>query len=173
MADNFDACLAFTLKEEGGWSDNPNDPGGCTMQGITLASYRDWKNDSTLSCEDLHVVTSEDVTAFYHDEYWDRSHAESFPFGVDLMVMDAGVNMGLGRSAKILQEQVGVAADGAIGPATVAAVLAIDPSILIDSLAKAQLEFYYSLADYAIFGQGWINRVSARHTAATAMSKIA
>ena len=48
MDDNFDACLAFTLKEEGGYSDNPADPGGATNMGITLATYRQWSDNPTL-----------------------------------------------------------------------------------------------------------------------------
>ncbi len=39
---NFAIALAFTLGQEGGWSDDPNDPGGATNQGITLATFRDW-----------------------------------------------------------------------------------------------------------------------------------
>ena len=173
MANNFAPCLAFVLKAEGGWSDNPNDPGGCTMHGITLASYQEWKHNLALTCSDLHVISETEVTDFYYDEYWIPSHGASMPLGVDLMVVDAGVNMGLGRSAKILQAQVGVTADGAIGPATLTAVLAIEPTILIDALTQAQINFYYGLADYAIFGQGWINRVNAREAAALVMSKIA
>ena len=48
MDDNFDICLAFTLKEEGGYSDNPADPGGSTNMGITLATYRQWSDDPNL-----------------------------------------------------------------------------------------------------------------------------
>jgi hypothetical protein len=48
MDDNFDTCLAFTLKEEGGYSDNPADPGGATNMGITLATYRQWADNPKL-----------------------------------------------------------------------------------------------------------------------------
>jgi lysozyme family protein len=48
MADMFDACLAFTLREEGGYVDDPADIGGATNMGITLASYRQWSDDPAL-----------------------------------------------------------------------------------------------------------------------------
>ena len=48
MPDRFDACLAFTLREEGGYVDDPADPGGATNMGITLATYRQWSDDPAL-----------------------------------------------------------------------------------------------------------------------------
>jgi lysozyme family protein len=48
MADGFDACLAFTLREEGGYVDDPADPGGATNMGITLATYRQWSDNPQL-----------------------------------------------------------------------------------------------------------------------------
>jgi lysozyme family protein len=171
MADNFHGCLAFVLTAEGGWTDNPNDPGGCTMRGITLAAYRAWKRNPDVTCAELYVVSAPNVTGFYYDEYWVPMWAQKLPAGVDLMVMDAGVNMGVSRSLKLLQGQIGVAEDGVIGPSTLNATLNIEPAILVDSLAQTQTEFYQSLADYTIFGEGWLNRVNARHAAAVAMLK--
>jgi lysozyme family protein len=170
--DNFQQILTFVLKEEGGWSDNPNDEGGCTMQGITLASYRAWKNNPNLTCAQLYVVSAPEVTNFYHDQYWVPTLAQQLPAGVDLMVVDAGVNMGVSRSVKLLQKQVGVDEDGVMGPSTINAVLNIEPAILVDSLAQTQTTFYHDLAGYAIFGAGWINRVNARHSTAVSMLMI-
>lgn len=169
MADTFPTCLAFTLQHEGAWSNDPRDPGGCTMQGITLPSFQQWKQICTLGCDDLRAITPSDVQAFYLAMQWQPLDAQNLPLGVDLMVFDAGVNMGIGRSAKILQQQIGVADDGVIGPATMTAVLAVEPATLIASLASAQTVFYHALADFSVFGTGWINRVNARQAAAVAM----
>jgi hypothetical protein len=38
MEDRFESCLAFTLRQEGGYVDDPADPGGATNMGITLVS---------------------------------------------------------------------------------------------------------------------------------------
>lgn len=172
MADNFSSCLSFVLQAEGGWAFNPRDPGGCTMFGITLPSYRDWLHDSTLTCSNLHVTTSEKVHDFYLEMFWQKTEAQQLPLGVDLMVMDAAVNMGVSRSIKILQNQVKVLDDGVIGPLTLAATINIEPVVLIDDLAISQIAFYRSLDNCSIFGNGWINRVHARRQTAIEMLSI-
>jgi lysozyme family protein len=45
MANTFDICVTFTLREEGGYVDDPSDPGGATNMGVTLATYRQWSDD--------------------------------------------------------------------------------------------------------------------------------
>ena len=112
---NFPACLAFTLTQEGGWSNNNSDPGGCTMKGVTLATYRSWKQDPTITCAELRNISSDDVSALYQQDYWTPVHGNSLPTGVDLMVWDMAVNAGVGGSAKLLQATVGVTVDGGIG----------------------------------------------------------
>ena len=57
MDDNFDTCLAFTLQEEGGYSDNPADPGGATNMGITLATYRQWSDNPNLGPVQVQDMT--------------------------------------------------------------------------------------------------------------------
>lgn len=173
MADSFSTCLAFTLSVEGGWADNPLDPGGCTMQGLTLPTFRQWKRNDRLSCADLHAVTAEDVHEFYYDQFWLKTEALSLPLGVDLMVFDAAVNMGISGSIKLLQRQVNVVADGDIGTLTLAAVLLLEPSTLVSVLSTAQISFYEALSDFDVFGNGWLNRVNARCAAATSMMSIA
>lgn len=170
MVNNFGGCLAFILQAEGGWSDNPDDPGGCTMRGITLQSFRLWKGNTQLTCADLNKVTAEDASAFYHQEYWVPLHGDALPPGVDLMVIDCAVNIGAPRSVRLLQEHVGVPVDGLFGPHTLASVLHAQPVPLIDDLAAAQTKLYQGLTEFAIFGQGWLNRVNARHRAARSMA---
>ena len=45
MANTFDICVTFTPREEGGYVDDPSDPGGATNMGVTLATYRQWSDD--------------------------------------------------------------------------------------------------------------------------------
>jgi lysozyme family protein len=84
-------------------------------------------------------------------------------------VFDFAVNAGPGRSAKILQTAVGVPADGAIGPITLAAVNAQDPVELIEKFSQAKEDFYRSLNTFETFGKGWLNRVSAVKIKASSM----
>jgi lysozyme family protein len=166
---NFNPSLSFTLVQEGGWSANPDDPGGDTMEGITLAVYREWSNDPSLTGDDLRNITDADVATIYQQNYWNIVQGDKLKNGVDLSVFDMQVNSG-SHSAKILQAIVGTTVDGAIGPKTIAATNAIMPVRLINALALNQAAFYRSLSNFPIFGHGWINRVNARHAAALAMA---
>jgi lysozyme family protein len=174
VADTFLVCLAFTLGQEGGWSDNPDDPGGCTMKGVTLPTYCAWKHDDTLSCDDLRNITDDEVTDLYHDDYWQHAQGDTLPPGLDLMVFDAAVNMGVSRSVRLLQQQLpGVDADGCMGPKTLAAVRQTNVVTLIGSLGAAHIEFYRHLPTYPIFGKGWMGRVGARVSTALKMQQDA
>lgn len=164
MLNNFNTCLTFTLSQEGGWSDNPADPGGDTMDGVTLAVYREWKNDSALDGDDLKSISQSDIFSIYKQNYWDVIQGDSLNSGVDLSVFDMDVNAGA-HSAMILQATIGVTVDGDIGPITLAAANAIDPMTLINELASNQAKFYRSLSTFNVFGRGWLNRVTARQIA--------
>ncbi len=172
MADCFEPCLAFTLREEGGYVDNPADPGGATNMGITLATYREWSDDPGLGVAQVQDLTLRIARAIYRSLYWNRLRADALPAGVDLSVFDMGVNSGIWRSARLLQRAIGFTGDevdGCIGPETLGAAAKCDPRTLIDDLADRQADFYKSLADFDTFGAGWLNRTEARRAAALAM----
>ena len=83
-----------------------------------------------------------------------------------------GVNAGIWRSARLLQQALGFmgdAADGSIGPETLAAAGRFNDRSLINNLADRQAAYYRSLADFPTFGTGWLNRTEVRRDAALAM----
>lgn len=166
MSDRFPACLAFTLAEEGGFVNDPADPGGATNKGITLATYRRYVPDAT---EDgLRHISDADVARIYRAGYWAPVRGADLPAGVDLMVFDFGVNAGPGRSAKMLQRAAGVAEDGAIGPMTLAAVRRMPAPDLIRVIAQMHRDYYATLANFGWFGRGWLARTARREHAALA-----
>ncbi len=176
MADAFDTCLAFTLEQEGGFSDDPHDPGGATCHGITLATYRDWADNPALGVTDIRDIAQATVREIYESRYWLPVSAGSLPPGVNLMVFDHGVNAGPGRSARLLQEALGfsgAAVDGAVGPKTLAAAAAADAATIITRLAASQTGYYRSLDDFDRYGRGWLNRVEARRALAMQMIQSA
>jgi lysozyme family protein len=170
MNTDYPTCLTFTLQSEGTFVNNPHDPGGATMKGITLATFRNFKNDSSLDSSDLKNITNAEVSAIYSQNYWATNSCDSLNSGVDLMVFDMDVNCGDSRSAKLLQAAVGTAIDGAVGPATLAAANSIDSVKLINGLAAHQTAFYQSLSTFQYFGKGWINRIHARQAAALSLA---
>lgn len=163
-AGGFPAALAFTLREEGGFVDDPQDPGGATNKGITIATFQHYHPGATVDA--LRLISNADAGAIYHAGYWNAVRAEELPAGVDLMVFDFGVNAGPGRSIGILQSALGVAVDRIIGPVTLRATLAADRVRLVNDLAARQLAYYRSLSTWATFGDGWGERTDRRTEAA-------
>jgi lysozyme family protein len=172
MPDNFDTCLAFTLKEEGGYSDDPADPGGATNMGITAATYRQWADNPNLGPVQVQDISERTARAIYRSLYWNPLRADALPVGVDLSVFDMGVNAGIWGSARLLQRVLGFigdGVDGSIGPETLSAAAKFDPRTLVNGLGQRQAAFYRSLSDFPTFGRGWLNRTEARRNAALAM----
>jgi lysozyme family protein len=172
VSDRFDECLAFTLRAEGGYVDNPSDPGGATNMGITLATLREWSDDPNLGIAQIMDIQLRTVRAIYRTQYWNPLRADALPVGVDLSVFDFGVNAGVWRSARVLQRALGFTGDevdGCVGRQTLAAAANADPRLLVHNLAERQSAYYRGLADFPIFGQGWLTRTEERKTAALAM----
>ena len=156
---DWNACLGFVLSAEGSYSDNPLDPGGATNLGITLSTLSQWRH-TAVTKDDVRNLSTEEAAAIYRSIYWNASRCSDLPAGVDLMIFDASVNLGNGRSARILQAAVGVTVDGSIGPETLAAVRGRVAADLISDLASQRLAFYHSLSTFAQFGHGWTVRVN-------------
>ena len=173
LADTFDLCLNFTLSEEGGFVDDPRDPGGATNKGITLATLRGFMHAPDLPVASVREITSVMVHAIYQAEYWNRMRCDALPPGVDLMVFDHGVNAGPARSVKLLQESLRfdqVWQDGACGPRTLAAAAGFEPIALIARLSRLQAASYCALSGFRAFGSGWLTRQNRRKAQARAMA---
>jgi len=164
----FDACMPFIFKAEGGYADNPADPGGPTNFGITLATLRAYQGDPNLTADDVKKLTPAVAKEIYRTAYWNRMQCGALPAGLDLEVFDFGVNSGPAESVKTLQRLVGVTQDGSVGPITLAAVRQFNVGDLIGRFAQARLAFYQSL-NMPEFEQGWATRVAHIQTAATKM----
>jgi lysozyme family protein len=158
MDRNFSRAINAVLEYEGGYVNNPKDPGGPTNLGVTLANFRAYvKPDGTI--DDLKKLTREQAGVVFRRHYWDEVMGSSLPDGVDLCVFDYAVNSGPSRAAKLLQTLSGTAADGKIGAKTLAAVQAIEPGMLIDELCDGRLKFLKGLPTFPTFGKGWVSRV--------------
>lgn len=102
--------------------------------------------------------------------YWDAVLGAALPDGIDYAVFDFAVNSGPGRAAKYLQAALGVAQDGRIGPATLAAARAKPAGVVIDALCDARLAFLQRLPTWPTFGRGWSGRVASVRRQALLMS---
>ena len=154
----FKSCMSVVLREEGGFVDNPADPGGATNMGITLRTLSAWRHASA-SVEDVRDLSVDEAERIYRANYWNAMRCDSLPAGVDLMVFDFGVNAGPEESICSLQRAAGVPADGRLGPETLAAVSRMNPADLTSRLADERLDFYRGLSTFSTFGAGWTRRV--------------
>ena len=165
---NFDKCLAVTLAHEGGYSDHKSDPGGATMKGITLTTYRQYYPDASKA--DLRAISDKDVERIYRVGYWGPIRGEELPAGVDLAVFDYGVNSGPSRAAKALQASVGAAVDGKVGPQTVTAADKRDPVATVKDVCARRMSFLKGLSTFSTFGKGWSRRVADVEAKGVAMA---
>ena len=159
MKDNFEESLAHVLKHEGGYVDHPKDPGGATNLGCTKKVWEEWVGHEVTK-DDIKALTVADVAPLYKARYWDKCRCDDLPHGVDFAVFDLAINSGTGRASKFLQGACGVAADGAIGPATLAAVAKMNPRELASKICERRLEFLQALPTWETFGKGWGRRVA-------------
>jgi lysozyme family protein len=162
MTHTFADALPVILHEEGGFSDNPADPGGATMDGVTQGVWQQWVGHAVTAIQ-LQQITPDQIAAFYQAEYWDKVSGDNLPDGLNLCVFDFAVNHGPHGAATMLQGLVSVTQDGAIGPATLAAISALIASHsaaeLVQAYSDARTAFYRTEPDFAKFGRGWLNRV--------------
>lgn len=166
MRENFERCLRLSRVSEGGYVNHPSDDGGPTMKGITLATYRGHEKNSRLTIDDLKAITDAKVAEIYRRGYWDKVNGDALPSGLDYAVFDYALNSGPSRPAKAIQRIVGVAADGAIGPDTMTAILRRSASDLIKELCAERLAFMKRAKNskgellWTVFGRGWARRVA-------------
>lgn len=177
-SDLFDHCLAHVLAMEGGFIDHPDDPGGPTNKGITLAVFARWiGRDVTASSraslvELLRTIPDATVREIYTARYWDPSGAAALPNGLSLMQFDTAVNHGVGTAIRILQTVLDVDVDGEIGPETLAAAARQPTRVVLERYAQARRDRYRRLPHFPTFGRGWMARVDATFAAALAQTSI-
>ena len=157
MHNNFDQSLAWVLKSEGGWSDQPDDPP--TMRGVTLATFRRYVKPGATK-EDLRRITASQIRTIYKRHFWDPVMGDDLPSGVDYCVFDYAVNSGIGHAAQELQRVLGVPIDGRIGPKTLEAARRRLPKTTVVLLQQYRLRYLRSLTKWGKYGGGWAKRVA-------------
>lgn len=171
----FKKCLSEVLRHEGGYVDHPNDPGGATNMGITHKTLARWRKISPwtdLPKSSVALLKREEAALIYRANYWNPSRAGDTPPGVDLALFDFAVNSGPDRAVRTLQSALGVAADGELGPVTLAALRAADLVRLVNDVCDRRLAFLQGLSTFAVFGRGWTRRVNQVRAVALADVKL-
>lgn len=163
----FQRALAHVLEMEGGYDDDPYDPGGPTNLGITLSEFARDKGTGLTSANyaamkaELKVIPRATVERIYHDHYWDAADCPELPPALALFHFDAAVNQGVAGATRMLQQAVGAEVDGEIGPLTLAAVASHPVEESLAAYAEVRRRRYRALPTFWRFGRGWLSRVDS------------
>jgi lysozyme family protein len=168
------------VAREGGFVDDPDDPGGATKYGVTIHTMRrlrlDLTGDGAVSVADVRALSRAQAVDIFIRHYFERPRIAEMPAALQASLFDMYVNAG-GNAVKILQRMLrdmgyAVAVDGAIGPQTLAAAqdaATSDPMALRDAYGVARRNYYFQIADRRVASRkyartragdkgGWIRR---------------
>jgi lysozyme family protein len=162
--DHFSRCFAFTLGAEGGYSNNPADPGNWTGGAIGHGELHGTKFGISAAAYpniDIAGLTQNAAEQIYRRDYWAALHGDELPLAVMLVGFDAAVNAGVRRAALWLQQAAGVAADGVLGPASIMALNNGNPIAIAQEALVRRLDFSTRLPSWQNFGIGWSRRIIA------------
>ncbi|MDY7579345.1 glycosyl hydrolase 108 family protein [Herbaspirillum sp. RTI4] len=150
---SFDDAFSRLIGNEGGYVNNPADPGGETMYGVTLRVARAFGYAGAM--RDLPIETAK---AIAKKQYWDPLRLDEFDPRVAFQIFDANYNGG--HPVIWMQGAAGVKADGLLGAVTIAAVAATDPLKFIMRWNSLRIRYFTSLETWPTFGKGWSNRIA-------------
>ena len=161
----FEQALAHVLEMEGGYTDDPQDPGGATNFGITIGDFAR-ATKVTLNAANraqmkrrLRRISPSLVRQIYLERYWRRASCPALSPALAMMHFDCAVNQGVWRAIRFLQKAAGAEVDGEIGPETLAAVGAAPIEQLLRDYADLRRRHYRSLPHFKRFGRGWLRRL--------------
>jgi len=154
MLVNFDEIIEVVLHHEGGYVNDPKDPGGETNFGVAKRSHPD---------VDIKNLTKDGAKEIYKEHYWDKNKVESLSEELRHIYFDMCVNQGRGRAVKILQRAANgkganLKVDGGMGPKTIAAMDGVE----LDRVRAYRVKYYADLVtrkpDLEKFYFGWFRR---------------
>ena len=155
---SFETAVQRTLRFEGGYADDPNDPGGETNWGISKRSYPDL---------DIRRLTKDEAIAIYRRDYWDALKLDRISPILGAEVFDHAVNAGPAAAVELLQSALvrlgyPVAIDGRLGPATRRVLEDIQPVMAAALYRLERVRFYARLAERRAsmrrYLVGWLRR---------------
>jgi lysozyme family protein len=158
----FDAAFLVVLGVEGGYTDDPADPGNWTggRFGNGTCNGTNWGiSAAAFPHLDIPKITVETAKALYEANYWKPVRGDELPAGLGLLVFDCAVNQGVHTAIIALQLAAGVMTDGWIGPETLAAVRKAGMITIINNTSAERAVLYAGSRDWPTFGRGWMRRL--------------
>ena len=164
MANTFDVAIKHILEFEGGYVNDPHDPGGETNFGISKRTYPN---------VDIAKLTVNDAITIYRRDFWNALKLQQLPKELAVCMLDCSINQGKTGAVKMLQrsinecqsDRVAIMIDGKLGPATMNNVSMLQDRMpmLVDEFMSQRAMRYASLGNVTRYGHGWFKRLMAIH----------
>lgn len=150
----FDEAFELLIGHEGGYVNNPKDPGGETKYGISKRSYPQ---------EDIAALTLSRAKLLAYRDYWGPAGCDALPKECRFTMFDLAYNSGPKTAVRMLQSVVGADVDGVLGPRTLAAVNSMPPLRVAARLEGARIDFITNQPDqwWREFGKGLMRRIAS------------
>lgn len=173
---NFDKSIVVILKHEGGWVNNPVDPGGETNWGISMLMVRrEGMTPAELGIPNfdpgcMKLMTVDTAKQIYKKFFWDKpGYDRIIDDVVATKIFDCAVNCGPGRSAKMAQLAANrcgqsLITDGKLGPKSIAGINACEPKAFLAAMALEMKAYYDSIVlknpKLVVFIRNWTKRAA-------------
>lgn len=181
MTPQAQTCISLVLKHEGGYTDDPRDPGNWSSGRVGVGVLRGTKFGIAASAHpeitDIAGLQVDQATSIIWTQYWPRMHGDEMPLPLAMVTLDAEVMSGLGndrheRAAYWLQKGVGAYPDGDLGEMTLAAARACnDLKTAVQIACEYRLRFLKCLPLWPTYGDGWTTRVDDTEAQAIAVCR--
>lgn len=170
----YDAAFEKTLAHEGGYVDDPDDPGGATNYGVSLRWLRaegiDIDGDGDVDADDIAAIDTEDAKAIYHEHWWLKYRYDEVTVPeIAAKIFDLSVNMGPVQAHKLVQKACNtcghaLVVDGILGSRSIATVNSSYAVQLLDAIREHAADFYTTLVEerpeLAKYLNGWLRRAA-------------
>jgi lysozyme family protein len=160
--DNFEFLFKRLMLNEGGFTDDPKDPGNWTGGRVNVGNLQGTNfglASNTYPDLDLKNITQDQAKAVYYRDWWLKLGADDLELAITWQLWDTAVNSGMGNAKRILQRAANVADDGQIGPLSIRAIRSMDRNDLLLRFNGFRIRHFTSLSTWATYGKGWMNRV--------------
>ena len=157
----FDKAFDRLIGNEGGYTNDPQDPGGETNWGITWPILHRGIGQGIVAVgTTIKSLMRDQAKALYKAYFWDAAHADKLFDGVAYQLFDWAANSGPDTAIRGFQRALQVADDGRVGPVTLDAANTMIESDQIMRINAERLDFMRKLKKWPNFGAGWAGRIA-------------
>ena len=174
----FNKSIDFTLQFEGGFVNDPSDPGGATNLGWTLGTAQgtqdldifDVDHDGDIDLTDIKKMGEDTAEKGYYKYFWEPLRCDMMPAKVAFLVNDMGINHGIKRAQILLIRAINKVSSnsfsesGEIDHKILHTIETLDLDSLLEEMLQVRIDFYNAIVsrrpESKKFIKGWMARVA-------------